>query len=111
MGVNSGLPVDVSAPMRTCIGCRRKAGKADLLRMVGSGTHVVPDPAAVRPGRGAYLHRRMDCLNLAERRRAFQRALRTAAALDLAEVRAAIIAAEKHTDQPYLLREHRMSTR
>lgn len=111
MGVNSGLPDDVAAPVRTCIGCRRKAGKADLLRVVGSGTHVVPDPAAVCPGRGAYLHRSVDCLNLAERKRAFQRALRTAVALDLTEVRAAILEAVKQTDQPYLLREHRMSTR
>ena len=35
------------------------------------------------PGRGAHLHPRYECLDLAERRRAFPRALRVAGPLDL----------------------------
>ena len=37
---------------------------------------VVPDPKAVRPGRGAHLHPTTACYDLAVRRRAFSRALR-----------------------------------
>ena len=82
MGSSSGPP-----PVRTCIGCRERDGKADLLRIVGCGTQAVPDPAAVLAGRGAYLHRRKDCFHLAERRRAFGRALRLAGPVDLSLVR------------------------
>ena len=37
---------------------------------------IVPDPQARLPGRGAYLHPRQECFELAQRRRAFSRALR-----------------------------------
>jgi uncharacterized protein len=55
-----------------------------LLRVVaGPGTHdqdntwsVVPDPRGTAPGRGAHLHPTRECFELAERRRAFARALR-----------------------------------
>jgi len=39
------------------------------------------------PGRGASLHPSTDCLDLAERRRAFARALRVAGPVDTAAVR------------------------
>jgi predicted RNA-binding protein YlxR (DUF448 family) len=41
-----------------------------------------PDPARVRPGRGAHLHPDPACLALAERRRAFGRALRVTGVVD-----------------------------
>ena len=44
-----------------------------------------PDPEAIRPGRGAWLH--PDCLETAERRKAFTRALRAPAAPDLSVLR------------------------
>jgi hypothetical protein len=47
-----------------------------LLRVVVNGHDLVPDPARRLPGRGASLHLDPDCLALAERRRAFGRALR-----------------------------------
>jgi predicted RNA-binding protein YlxR (DUF448 family) len=43
---------------------------------------VVPDPARRRPGRGANLHPDPACLALAERRRAFGRALRVSGVAD-----------------------------
>ncbi len=61
--------------MRTCVGCRRKAGKSELVRLVWQQT-VVVDPRQVEPGRGAYLHPGQECLALAVRRRAVSRALR-----------------------------------
>ena len=68
-------------PVRTCIGCRRRAAKRELLRVVAGADaeghwSVVPDPTATAPGRGAHLHPTAECLALAERRRAFARALR-----------------------------------
>lgn len=67
-------------PVRTCVGCRERAAKQELLRVVARGSGddlvVVPDPEAREPGRGAYLHPRLPCLDLATRRRAFGRALR-----------------------------------
>jgi len=79
----------VLGPVRTCIGCRERAAKSELLRVTaGSDADgrpvVVPDPAATRPGRGAHLHPTPACYDLAVRRRAFGRALRVATALDSA---------------------------
>src|SRR5262249_41754168 len=62
--------------VRTCVGCRARGAKADLLRVVGRGDEVIPDPQARLPGRGAYLHLSQKCFEQAGRRRAFARALR-----------------------------------
>ena len=43
---------------------------------------VLPDPRRRLPGRGAHLHPDPACLALAERRRAFGRALRVTGVLD-----------------------------
>ncbi|MDQ6849073.1 MAG: YlxR family protein [Actinomycetota bacterium] len=79
--------------MRTCIGCRKRTVAAELLRVVvvpgapDSGPVVVPDPRRRAPGRGAWLHPASECVELAERRRAFARALRVPAATDLTALR------------------------
>jgi hypothetical protein len=59
-----------------------------LLRVVAVDGALVPDPQRRQPGRGAWVHPELDCLRLAERRRAFPRALRAAGALDIAPVQA-----------------------
>lgn len=68
-------------PVRTCIGCRGADSRSALLRVVlGQGEHgpaVVLDPERRRPGRGAWLHPAGSCLDLALRRKAFGRALRS----------------------------------
>jgi predicted RNA-binding protein YlxR (DUF448 family) len=69
------------------VGCRIRAAKSELVRVVAVGGACVPDPAARLPGRGAWLHPDPDCLDLAERRRALPRALRVPTVLDLAAVR------------------------
>ena len=76
-------------PQRTCIGCRTKAPRAALLRLVLETTsgEIVVDSRAVAPGRGAWIHPDPRCLDLAERRRAFGRALRVTGPVDLASVR------------------------
>lgn len=63
--------------MRTCVGCRERGLRSVLLRVVPDGDRAVVDVARTRPGRGAWLHPDLTCLELAVRRRAFGRALRT----------------------------------
>jgi predicted RNA-binding protein YlxR (DUF448 family) len=69
-------------PVRICVGCRAKTSATGLLRVVAVDGAVVPDPRRRLPGRGAWLHLDPDCLRLAERRRAFPRALRVPGPLD-----------------------------
>ena len=73
--------------MRTCVGCRERTTKATLLRVVSDGDRLVPDPDGRLPGRGASVHLDPRCVDLAEKRRAFPRALRLAGPLDLTDVR------------------------
>ena len=67
----------MNRPERTCIGCRGRDTKTDLLRLVRVAASVAVDVEQVEPGRGAYLHRNSGCLDLAVRRRAVGRALKT----------------------------------
>ncbi len=65
-------------PERTCVGCRIKAPKGSLLRIVRRPEGVIAiDPVGTAPGRGAYVHRDMSCVELALRRGSLGRALRT----------------------------------
>ncbi|HSK27136.1 MAG TPA: YlxR family protein [Jiangellales bacterium] len=92
--VDSSVHHRASTPLRTCVGCRERASKSELLRVVAAGAGagpggpaVVPDPRGRLPGRGAYLHPVPRCLDLAERRRAFPRALRLPGPLDTTALR------------------------
>ena len=85
----------MTGPVRTCVGCRTRAPAAELLRVVARGGAVVPDGGRPQPGRGAHLHPALDCLELAERRRAFPRALRVPGPLDVSAVRDAVSAVQE----------------
>ncbi|WP_146846826.1 YlxR family protein [Cellulomonas terrae] len=65
-------------PVRTCVGCRTTGPRSALLRVVVVQDELVVDVARRMPGRGAWLHPDPGCLEKAERRRAFGRALRVA---------------------------------
>ncbi|MYZ40754.1 MULTISPECIES: YlxR family protein [unclassified Streptomyces] len=86
----SGRTSARACPERTCVGCRERAAKDDLLRIVVVGTQCVPDRRGTLPGRGAYTHPSLNCLDLAVRRRAFPRAFRVQGPLDSAELRRAV---------------------
>jgi len=75
------------APVRMCVGCRRRAWIGELLRVVAEDGRLVVDERRRLPGRGAWLHPEPDCLAKAERRRAFPRALRASGTLDGVAVR------------------------
>ncbi|MEU6125392.1 YlxR family protein [Streptomyces sp. NPDC047123] len=79
-----------ACPERTCVGCRERAAKSDLLRIVAKEDACVPDPSGTLPGRGAYVHPALVCLDLAVRRRAFPRAFRARGPLDTEAVRRAV---------------------
>ena len=89
-----------------CIGCRERAGRSVLLRVVvaevGGIWSVVPDPDRRQPGRGASLHPTPSCLDLAERRRAFTRALRSEVPLAATPVRAYLqgLHENEHENEP-----------
>jgi uncharacterized protein len=60
------------------VGCRGKASKRNLLRLVRAHDGAVAvDPSGSAPGRGAYVHRRAGCADAAMRKGALARALRT----------------------------------
>jgi predicted RNA-binding protein YlxR (DUF448 family) len=63
-----------SKPIRSCVGCGRKAPQAELVRFVAESGRLVPGSG--RPGRGAYTCRRLSCFERAVARRAFNRTLR-----------------------------------
>ncbi|MFF3616486.1 YlxR family protein [Streptomyces sp. NPDC002580] len=76
-----------ACPERTCVGCRERAAKRDLLRIVAVEGECVPDPRGTLPGRGAYVHSALVCLDQAVRRRAIPRALRAQGPLDTVALR------------------------
>ncbi|WP_045258846.1 YlxR family protein [Microbacterium hydrocarbonoxydans] len=69
-------------PVRTCVGCRARAPRSALIRVVSQFDSLVIDERAVLPGRGAWLHPTRECMEAALRRRAFGRALRVSATVD-----------------------------
>jgi predicted RNA-binding protein YlxR (DUF448 family) len=85
-----------AGPTRTCVGCRERAPAGLLLRVVVRAGALVPDPERRLPGRGAHLHPTRACLDAAQRRRAFARALRVTAAPDPA----AVVATVSRLDPP-----------
>jgi uncharacterized protein len=63
-------------PVRTCVACRQEGGKRELVRFVRTpGGVVALDPTGRAPGRGAYLHPSDECIELAKKRKALDRAL------------------------------------
>ena len=75
-------------PERSCVGCRVRAPKAELLRVARTPAGVRVDPLGTAPGRGAYVHREPACVRAALRKGALASALRTGLAQeDLARLR------------------------
>ena len=66
-------------PTRTCVGCRSVGGQVRLIRFTrraeGGASMDITGRAM---GRGAYLHHDPECIETARKRRALERALRTA---------------------------------
>ncbi|WP_341360579.1 YlxR family protein [Georgenia sp. M64] len=84
----SETPTPPAGPVRTCTGCRGRAPRSDLVRLVldAAAQRVVVDQDRTAPGRGAWLHPSRECLDLALRRRSIGRALRAAGPVELSAV-------------------------
>ncbi len=63
-------------PIRTCVGCGRKAPQRELVRFAARNGELVHDSTGRVAGRGAYTCRRLSCFERARARRAFARTLR-----------------------------------
>ncbi len=70
----------MSAPVRTCAGCGRKAPQDELLRFVARDGSLLQAPKG--PGRGAYTCRRLACFERAATRHAFNRTLKQTVRVD-----------------------------
>ena len=65
-------------PQRTCVACRQRRDKKDLIRLVCIGNGIVQvDVSARKPGRGAYLCPQKDCWEIGLKRNRLERALQT----------------------------------
>ena len=67
------VQLDSRFPVRSCIGCRKKANPAALIRVVLIDGKLIPDIKGGAPGRGAWLHKK--CAEGAISRGAFRFAL------------------------------------
>ncbi|QPK82570.1 YlxR family protein [Corynebacterium qintianiae] len=87
---HSARTLQCTAPIRTCIATREAHPDAELLRIVadpdGSG-RILADPSRSLPGRGAWITPTLEAFELAEKRKAFARALRVSTPVDLGHVR------------------------
>ncbi|MEY4417930.1 MAG: hypothetical protein RIQ88_368 [Actinomycetota bacterium] len=63
--------------LRTCIGCRQEGPRSDFLRVVLQQGKPEIDIRKNLPGRGAWLHNKLSCLDLAVSRGSFPRAFRS----------------------------------
>jgi len=81
-----------ATPERTCVGCRQRDDRDALLRFVlGPDGQVVPDLGRKLPGRGASVHPRRACLEVAVRRGGFARGFRRPVDADLESLVAMVV--------------------
>ncbi|MFQ5812698.1 MAG: RNase P modulator RnpM [Anaerolineae bacterium] len=65
-------------PQRTCVGCRKKRPKREMVRIIRTPDGGVEiDETGKRSGRGAYLCQRQECWDIALKKDRLQHALKT----------------------------------
>ena len=70
--------MDLKRPVRTCICCRRKAEKNELLRVVKTPDGKIElDLSGKKDGRGAYVCANAECLKKLKKSKALSRAFKT----------------------------------
>lgn len=66
----------MAEPLRMCAGCRRRAAKKELIRVVRTPEgELLLDASGKASGRGAYICRQVQCLEKIRKNRALERAL------------------------------------
>nr|WP_151640487.1 YlxR family protein [Corynebacterium sp. 11A] len=100
-------------PQRMCIASRRLFPASELLRVVvdpADASRIIADPAAVLPGRGAWIQPSLAHYELACKRRSFARALRVSASVDTQPVRTYIASLGEPKGSPQSQCEQRDDT-
>ena len=69
-------------PVRTCVGCRQRGNRSDLIRIANFQGNLSVDTEKKMPGRGSWIHKKTKCLETAVERKAFGRAFRGKADLE-----------------------------
>jgi len=69
-------------PVRTCVGCRQRGNRSDLIRIANFQGNLSVDSEKRLHGRGSWLHPKGSCLQTAVGRKAFVRAFRGKADLE-----------------------------
>lgn len=74
-------------PIRKCVGCQERLEKRDLIRIVRSpeGEYSV-DVTGKKPGRGAYLCPKTECLEKALKNKGLERSFKTSIEQDIIEI-------------------------
>lgn len=71
-------------PLRQCVGCQEQKPKRSMLRIVMSPTGEISlDLTGKKAGRGAYICPERACFELAKRRKALDRGLKTQVAAEI----------------------------
>ena len=68
---------------RRCLGCHSVDTTTNLVRCVARDNRVIVDWKAREAGRGAWVHPRRECIESSQSKRAWSRALKQSASLDL----------------------------
>ena len=68
--------------VRTCVGCRQRGNRSDLIRIANFQGNLSVDTEKKMPGRGSWIHKKTKCLETAVERKAFGRAFRGKADLE-----------------------------
>lgn len=65
-----------SQPMRRCVGCMESKPKKELIKLVGYQGKLSLDKTGRANGRGVYICKNLECMELAEKKKAIQRSLK-----------------------------------
>ena len=73
-------------PIRKCVGCQERISKRELIRIVRSpnGEYLI-DPTGKKPGRGAYICPKVECLEKALKNKGLERSFKSTIDLDIIE--------------------------
>lgn len=70
-------PTTKKQPMRVCVGCQNMGNKKEMMRVLKTVEgEITLDKTGKKNGRGAYLCKSMDCLQLARKNRGLERSLK-----------------------------------
>lgn len=73
-------------PLRKCVGCGEMIAKKDMLRIIKTKDDMVKiDLTGKENGRGAYLHRNMECFTKAMKSKGLERSFKMSIGTDIYE--------------------------